>query len=522
MVARGSPPHEMAMRSAIPGRGEGISLTTFILVSLASAAAHPASEAPPPALALRPPQLSLRAHDDLCQAAPEALNGDRAPAASRPQACRHTFLLPAIEVVSFVVLLNLADRALGKEYAEVSGLHDFWRHLWHGPWIFDRDPLFANVFAHPYNGSLYFNFARSSGLSFWWSFAYAFGGSLLWELGGETKPPSINDQVFTSVGGTLLGEALYRSFALILTAGQTSAPGFWRELSAFLVDPAAGFNRLLFRERYCTPEFYAGPPLFMMARAGVGYAWTNNPLVAGGNFSGFAGGGHFELDYGEAADPHFTPQRPFDLFTADLALIGDRQAVRETVRLRGLLGGWRLDTTRFRGLAGIFGNFDDVSAGIFRMAGTSIGAGITGQFGLSSAVALKTTAVLSAILLGAVNTRVPPVKEGYHLGPGGQLELHLRLYLAERSMIELASSEYLIAGNNDFPGTDGTLYARLLALLRLVGPHAVGIAASLAGRVAHNEKGPSYHQGELTATVNYAWISDWAFGRTPSTAAESR
>lgn len=68
----------------------------------------------------------------------------------------------------------------------------------------------VNQTGHPYQGSVYFGLARSNGLAFWESFGYAFAGSAVWENAGETTPLSKNDQLTTSMGGSFLGESLFR------------------------------------------------------------------------------------------------------------------------------------------------------------------------------------------------------------------------------------------------------------------------------------------------------------------------
>jgi len=78
-------------------------------------------------------------------------------------------------------------------------------HILHGPWGFDGDDFQVNQLQHPYQGSVYHGFARSAGLGFWPSAAYTFLGSLVWEIAGETTNPSINDQVASGIGGSLLG-----------------------------------------------------------------------------------------------------------------------------------------------------------------------------------------------------------------------------------------------------------------------------------------------------------------------------
>jgi len=54
--------------------------------------------------------------------------------------------------------------------------------------VWDNDKFSTNLFAHPYHGSLYYNTARSNGLSFWESVPYSFAGSLMWEFTAEREP----------------------------------------------------------------------------------------------------------------------------------------------------------------------------------------------------------------------------------------------------------------------------------------------------------------------------------------------
>ena len=95
---------------------------------------------------------------------------------------------------------------------------------------------------------MYHGFARSAGLDYWESLGYTFAGSALWEIAGENTPPSSNDQVASGIGGTFLGEALFRMSNLVLE--HDGMPRFWRELGAAVISPSTGFNRLAFGDRF--------------------------------------------------------------------------------------------------------------------------------------------------------------------------------------------------------------------------------------------------------------------------------
>ena len=96
---------------------------------------------------------------------------------------------------------------------------------------------------------MYHGFARSAGFDYWQSVGYTFAGSAVWEIAGETTRPSRNDQVASGIGGTFLGEALFRMSNLVLEQGG-GLPRFWREAAAAAIDPSSGFNRLGFGDRF--------------------------------------------------------------------------------------------------------------------------------------------------------------------------------------------------------------------------------------------------------------------------------
>lgn len=109
----------------------------------------------------------------------------------------------------------------------------------------DNDHLSTNMFAHPYNGSLYFNAGRSNGYNYWQSELFAIGGSAMWELFMESEYPSTNDIIATPVGGAALGEVLFRASDYVLDDRSTGAERVGRELAAFVISPMRGFNRLI-------------------------------------------------------------------------------------------------------------------------------------------------------------------------------------------------------------------------------------------------------------------------------------
>src|SRR5262249_33964614 len=152
------------------------------------------------------------------------------------------------------------------------------QHNVHHSWVFDNDAFSTNQFLHPYASSMYYGFARSAGLNYWESLIYTFAGSALWEIAGETTPPSKNDQIATGIGGTFLGEPLFRMASLLLEHAD-GTPGFWRELGAALLSPSTSFNRLAFGDRFDTVFPSHHPAVY--SRVQIGEAYTDHMLDQG-------------------------------------------------------------------------------------------------------------------------------------------------------------------------------------------------------------------------------------------------
>jgi hypothetical protein len=86
---------------------------------------------------------------------------------------------------------------------------------------FDNNLGTTNNVLHPLGGAAYYGFTRVNGLPPGWSFLYAFTASTLWEYALEWRElVSINDLIFTPIGGLAIGE-----FAFQLGEYLASAPG---------------------------------------------------------------------------------------------------------------------------------------------------------------------------------------------------------------------------------------------------------------------------------------------------------
>jgi len=120
----------------------------------------------------------------------------------------------------------------------------WWRNIRNG-WEWDDNSFQVNLFAHPFQGGIYYNSARSNGFSYWTSLAFALAGSFNWECCGETHLMSINDWANTSLGGAAVGEMLYRTSSMVLDNQARGGERVARETLGFLLAPTRGFTRLV-------------------------------------------------------------------------------------------------------------------------------------------------------------------------------------------------------------------------------------------------------------------------------------
>ncbi|MDH6354644.1 hypothetical protein M2132_000972 [Dysgonomonas sp. PH5-45] len=214
-----------------------------------------------------------------------------------------------------VVGLNLGvwgfDRyILNEDFARISG-KTIRRNFKHG-FVWDNDQMGTNLFLHPYHGNLYYNAARSNGVSFWGSGGYAFMGSFMWEMFMENEYPSINDIIVTPIGGTVLGEVAFRSTDMILDDRASGRERWGREIAAFIVAPTRGLTRLItgdaWKKRRTSGRQFGIPKLSVELSGGVRLLELRDDIFdEGAGFSTL-----FSVEYGDRYEAD--GQKPFDYF----------------------------------------------------------------------------------------------------------------------------------------------------------------------------------------------------------------
>jgi hypothetical protein len=431
-----------------------------------------------------------------------------------------SYVIPALEVGAFIFGLNQFNRHFLDEREYDSGERSFRRNLRTAP-VYDADPFSVNQIGHPYQGGMYYGFARSAGLNYWQGLLYTIAGSFLWETAGEITPPSINDHVSTGIGGTFVGEALFRMSSLLLEGGG-STPGFWRELGAAAISPPTGFNRLVFGDRFDAIYPSRDPAIFIRVRLG---ATLTTDVTNAGIRRGVReqdGSADFYMAYGLPGKPGYQYKRPFDYFVFEFTGVPNAdtpQDAVENVTIRGLLAGAKYELgDDYRGLWGLFGAYEYLSPQIFRIATTNVALGTISQWWLTRTMALQGTALLG-VGFGAAGTVANEDERDYRYGVIPEAVLGLRLIAADVAMFEAAGRQYHVIGTSsqvgigtDKFGSELIHRASLGLTVRVYGPHALSVQYVVSGREADTAGRRDRQQSVETVTLSYNFLGHTRFG----------
>ena len=423
----------------------------------------------------------------------------------------HSYLIPFFEVIAFDGALNLYDRTFIDKHTYGSTFKTFVDNLTTAPTL-DSDSFQMNQFGHPYQGSIYFGFARSAGLSYWQSLLYSIGGSELWETAGEVDPPSLNDHIASGIGGTFLGEPLFRMASLLLEGGGEE-PGFWRELGATLISPPTGINRFLFGKRFDKVFPSHNPATYTRLRLGVSLTARESDNGAAQTYDRQQATFDFLMEYGLPGQPNYTYDRPFDYFDFEIA-VGNGKGAFQNVMSRGLLYGTDYEWGNgYCGVWGVYGSYDYISPQIFRVSSTAISLGTTAQWWLSSHVALQYT-MLGGVGYGAGGTINGPGERNYRYGLTPQGLQAFRFIMGHRIMVDMNMREYYISDSNGSTPSGHELIGRANAGLtvRLFGRHALGVQFTAAGRDARVAGARDRRQTEEVASIVYTLLGSENFG----------
>ena len=258
------------------------------------------------------------------------------------------------EVTGINVGVQLFDRYITKEDFAQTTLRSIRKNFEKGL-VWDNDYFYMNMIMHPYHGNLYFNAARTNGLTYWESAPYALFGSAMWEFFGECDPPAINDLFATTCGGMAIGEMTHRLSLTVLDDRDRGFNRFLREAVATIINPIQGLHRIIGGDawrvkskNYRYHDFHKTP---LDASFSVGWRYLADD---GALFRGLhAPYINFTLMYGIPVDgeKHTTPYDFFDIET-NIAF-GGGQPIVNTLNIVGRL--WSTPILDKKDMAGEFG-----------------------------------------------------------------------------------------------------------------------------------------------------------------------
>ena len=349
--------------------------------------------------------------------------------------------VPTPQLPDSVDVARLNHKAFWRASAEVVGfnlaLWSFDRYIRHGEYSYiswntikenfrhgfewDNDQLLTNIFAHPYNGSLYYNAARSNGYNFWQSSLFTIGGSAMWEMFMEREYPSTNDIIATPVGGTALGEVLYRLSDLVIDDRTEGWERAGREVAAFVLSPMRGLTRVVtgraWMQRDTPGRRFGIPPVNLSFSLGARLLLFHDykQYVKGGMT------GRVSIEYGDRFAKRTV--QPYDYFTFLLDFdVMKGQPLLSRLEIHGrLLSKEIYDSPKSHVSVGMYQHFDFMDSDtispqtksnkLFEClvpyklgVPASLGAGITGRYTESGVWHIEGNAHVNAVFLGGILT----------------------------------------------------------------------------------------------------------------------
>ncbi len=348
---------------------------------------------------------------------------------------RYPLWNPILKITLENALINLVDHYVIRYDWAVVGLSSWNRTFlrsgfpWNNGWKWDIDRFGNNFLLHPYTGAGYYNSARASGYDFWESSALTFFGSYEYKLFGENGwpngKPERNDLIATTLGGMVLGEALYRLGSDVIDERTTGVERVGREIAAFFISPGRSVSRLLDGKMFdhLTEDVYQTEPLNITLAAG--YHRVNagtkieNPLSNSFNLD-------MILDYGNPFEK--ISRKPFDYFRLRTDLdFGVGRKIVDNVTGYGILYGGNVQYGNVEMLAGVFQHMNYFDNNTFELGTFGFGPGIVSKLPMSNNSSLYTNLHAAIVPFGGLSTRLGPIDttqvRDYNFVGGAELKL---------------------------------------------------------------------------------------------------
>jgi hypothetical protein len=303
---------------------------------------------------------------------------------------KKNYLLPAAEVAGSNVILFCYDRFVIAEpfsHVTLNVIKDNYKT----GFVWDNDAFYTDLLSHPFNGNMYFNMARSNGLSYYESMTYNAFGSLTWEMFGENEPPAIQDWFSTTFGGACIGEVTNRISKLFLNDNEHGLSRFMREGAAMIVNPMLGIHRLLRGEsmkihnnHYLYHNFEETPVECHLSLGG--WNLSGNRYLSSGKMNPYF---NLMINYGDAIKGDI--RKPFDYFNADFTFaVVDNKPLVNTIRILGnILMGRTNENKYMSSKFGLFQYFNYYNSDIVKEGAYSNDYRIAEALGLGPGVVMR-------------------------------------------------------------------------------------------------------------------------------------
>ena len=152
----------------------------------------------------------------------------------------------------------------------------------------------------------------------------------------------------------------------------------------------------------------------------------------------------FSIDYGLPGKSGYSYTRPFDYF--NLQATASSANGFENLMTRGLLVGRDYGVgANYRGIWGLYGNYDYIAPQIFRISSTALSLGTTAEWRISDSMALQGSGLLGIGYAAVGTTRGDVTERDYHYGVAPQALVAMRLIFADTASLDLTAREYFVS-----------------------------------------------------------------------------
>ncbi|PKL85298.1 MAG: hypothetical protein CVV22_08510 [Ignavibacteriae bacterium HGW-Ignavibacteriae-1] len=382
----------------------------------------------------------------------ESFNSEQTKIISQPE---KNYLLPAVEIIGLNLSLGAVNTYIfDSDFAKIS-----WRTIkdnFKTGFVSDDDRFLMNQFLHPFHGANYFNAARSNGLSFWESAPYTIGGSLMWELFMENKPPSYNDLITTSFSGITLGEISYRVSNLIIDESSTGFERFLREFTSTVINPMLGFNRLIRGDMWKSGSPNIRPDFKLIVSTGVHNVFFSKNINESKAYLTLRA----NLNYSDRfdVDKHTKPFDYFSLHTEVNIAEGDEIVA---IFASGVITDSKLELfDNTDNIIGLYKEIDLFINNVYKLTATSATGQLINRVLLSNSLTMENNISISAILMGGTNSQYAVEEEkDYNLGPGASGSIGVKFLFNDLGEVYSNYKRYWI---HTLAGAEGNEFVGLL------------------------------------------------------------